>query len=71
MKVLKIEIQNPKAMQLLEGMQDLNLIQIKNEPVSRLKTYLNKMRKKSGKAPDLDEIGRLVEEVRSERYAKK
>ena len=71
MGALKIEILNPKALQLIKGMQDLNLIKVSNEPTSQLKSYLKRMRKKAAAAPNLDEISRIVDEVRSARYAKK
>lgn len=71
MEALKIEILNPKALQLLKGMQDLNLIKISDEPASQLKDYLKKMRKNAASAPTLNDINDIVEEVRAERYAKK
>jgi hypothetical protein len=71
MDALKIEILNPKALQLLKGMQDLNLIKVSDEPVSKLKAYLKKMRQNATSAPSLDEIQEIVKEVRAERYAKK
>jgi hypothetical protein len=71
MEALKIEILNPKALQLIKGMQDLKLIKVTDEPVSRLKEYLKKMRRNSTSAPSLDEITKIVEEVRAKRYAKK
>jgi len=71
MGAFKIEILNPKALQLIKGMQDLKLIKVSDEPVSQLKAYLRKMRKKASLAPSLDEITKVVEEVRSARYAKK
>jgi len=70
MEALKIEILNPKALQLIKGMQDLKLIKISDEPVSALKAYLKKMRRSSSTAPSLDEITKLVDEVRTKRYAK-
>ena len=70
MEALKIEILNPKALQLIKGMQDLKLIKISDEPVSALKAYLKKMRRNSSTAPSLDEITKLVDEVRAKRYAK-
>ncbi len=51
-------------------MQDLKLIKVNNDQVSRLKKYLGKMRKKAATAPDLDEITSVVEAVRLKRYAK-
>ncbi len=71
MDALKIEILNPKALQLIKGMQELKLIKVSDAPVSVLKTYLKKMRRKAASAPDLDEITKIVEEVRVKRYAKK
>ena len=71
MEALKIEILNPKALQLIKEMQDLNLIKVTTEPVSKLQPYLKKMRKNASSVPSLDEIATIVEEVRVERYAKK
>lgn len=71
MEALKIEILNPKALQLIKGMQELKLIKVSDEPVSTLKTYLKKMRRNSASAPRLDEITKMVEEVRAKRYGKK
>lgn len=71
MEALKIEILDPKAMQLINGMADLKLIRVSDEPVSKLKSYLKKMRTNSANAPGLDEITKIVDEVRAKRYAKK
>jgi hypothetical protein len=71
MEALKIEILNPKALQLIKDMQDLKLIKVSDEPVSTLKAYLKKMRRKSSAIPGLDEITKIVEGVRAKRYAKK
>jgi len=71
MEALKIEILNPKALQLIKGMQELKLIKVREEPISKLKAYLKKMRRNSSTAPGLDEITKIVEEVRAKRYAKK
>ncbi|MCC6286727.1 MAG: hypothetical protein IT249_02475 [Chitinophagaceae bacterium] len=71
MEALKIEILNPKALQLIKGMQELKLIKVSDEPVSKLRTYLKKMRRNSSTAPSLDEITKIVDEVRAKRYAKK
>lgn len=71
MEALKIEILNPKALQLIKDMQDLNLIRVSEDPASKLQTYLKKMRKNASSAPSLDEIATIVKEVRVERYAKK
>jgi hypothetical protein len=69
-EALKIEILNPKALQLIKGMQELKLIKVSDEPVSALKRYLKKMRRRSSTAPSLDEITKIVETVRAKRYAK-
>ena len=71
MEALKIEILNPKALQLIKGMQELKLIKVSDEPVSTLKAYLKKMRRNSATAPSLGEITKIVEDVRAKRYAKK
>lgn len=71
MEALRIEILNPKAMQLIKGMQDLKLIKINDEPASALKEYLKRMRRNAASAPSLEEITNIVEEVRAKRYAKK
>ena len=71
MEALRVEILNRKALQLIKGMQDLNLIKVSEEPSSKVKAYLKKMRRHSKTAPSLDEITKIVEEVRADRYAKK
>ncbi|MDP1764619.1 MAG: hypothetical protein Q8L07_12125 [Sediminibacterium sp.] len=71
MEALTIEILNPKALQLIKGMQDLKLIKVNDDPVSTLKIYLKKMRRNAASAPDLNGITKIVEEVRAKRYAKK
>ena len=50
MEALKIEILNPKALQLIKGMQELKLIKVSDEPISTLKAYLKKMRRNTSKA---------------------
>ncbi len=71
MEALKIEILNPKALQLIKGMQDLKLIKVTDEPASAMKEYLKKMRRNAVAAPGLDEITKIVEDVRAKRYGKK
>jgi hypothetical protein len=44
---------------------------VSDEPVSKLKAYLKNKRRNSSIAPDLNEITRIVEEVRSKRYGQK
>jgi len=71
MSIIRIEILNPNALKLIEGMQDLKLIKVSDEPESKLKAYLKKMRRNAVAAPSIDEITGIVEEVRAERYGKK
>jgi hypothetical protein len=71
MEALKIEIINPKAIKLIKGMQELNLIKVSNDPISPLKLYLKKMRSNAANAPEIEETTKIVEAVRAKRYAKK
>jgi hypothetical protein len=71
MGAITIEILNPKALQLIKGMQDLNLIKVSDEPVPNVETYLKKMRKKASSAPSAEDIAKIVNEVRKKRHAKK
>jgi len=71
MEALKIEILNPKALKLIKGMQELNLIKVTKDSEPKIKAYLKKMRRNSASAPSLTEITKIVEEVRAKRYAKK
>ena len=71
MEALKIEILNPKALKLIKGMQELNLIKVSDAPATKFKAYLKKMRQNSTTAPSLEEITKIVEKVRSARYSKK
>ena len=71
MEALKIEVLNPKALKLIKGMEDLKLIKVTADQKDDFRQYLKKMRSKSKTAPNLKEITKVVEQVRSERYAKK
>jgi hypothetical protein len=71
METLKIEILNPKALTLIKGMQELNLIRVSNDHVTPLKSYLKKMRKNTSDPSILEDVTSIVEEVRSKRYGKK
>jgi hypothetical protein len=71
MNTIKVDILNPKALTLIRGMQDLKLIKVSDEPVSKLKSYLKKMRHNAVNAPSLEEITKIVEDVRVKRYVKK
>ncbi|MDQ6902016.1 MAG: putative toxin-antitoxin system toxin component, PIN family [Bacteroidota bacterium] len=70
MDALKIEIRNPKALQLIKECRISKLIRVSDEPVSALKTYLKKMRRNSSIVPGIDEITKIIEEVRAKCYAK-
>jgi hypothetical protein len=52
-------------------MEDLKLIKVTAERKDDFQQYLKKMRSKSKSAPNLKEITKVVDQVRSERYAKK
>lgn len=67
MEALRIEILNQKAMKLIKGMQELNLIKVNEDSTSSVRVYLKKMRQNAASAPSLDEITKIVEEVRKER----
>jgi len=71
MEALKIEILNPKALKLIKGMQDLNLIKVSKDSPTNFSAFLKKLRRNSSTAPSLDEITKIVEKVRSERHARK
>jgi hypothetical protein len=71
MQALKIEILNPKALKLIKGMQELELIKVSDDPIFSLKVYLKKMRRNTSAAPRLNEITKIVKDVRAKRYAKK
>ena len=69
MDLLRIEILNPKASQLLEDLADLKLISIKKESTDFSK-FLSKFKAKSKGKISFDEITKEVETVRKRRYAK-
>jgi hypothetical protein len=71
MEALRIEILNPKALQLIKGMQDLKLIKVSDSPASKLTAYLKKTRRHAAIAPGDEEIGKIVDVVRAKRYAGK
>jgi hypothetical protein len=71
MKTYQIDILNPKAIKLLQDLADLDLISFKQTDVS-LQNVIKKLRNKaSANPPNLDEITKEVESVRSKRYASK
>ncbi len=72
MEALKIEILNPKALQLIKGMEDLKLISIKETSTDGFMEIVKKLRAKASKSSlTLEEITKEVESVRSKRYAQK
>ena len=52
-------------------MQDVNSIKVSKDPASKFKEYLEKTRSQSSSAPNEEEIGKIVKEVRTKRYAGK
>ncbi|MES2767292.1 MAG: hypothetical protein V4642_15555 [Bacteroidota bacterium] len=71
MQPIRIEILNPKAMQLIKGMQELKLIRVSEDPVSNVRKYLKETRRKADSAPSVEDIAGIVKKVRSQRYDKK
>ena len=70
MNTLRVDILNPKATQLLQGLADLKLISIREEKEDEFLRVINKIRAKAKKSsPSLEEITKEVEIVRLERYA--
>ncbi len=70
METISINIKNPKARKLIIDLVDLDLIEI-NDPKQKIKDYLKKIRSSVEYPPTLDEITKVVEEVRTERYNSK
>ena len=69
MKTYQIDILNPKAIKLLQDLADLELISFKQTDDS-LQSVIKKLRNKASvNPPNLDEITKEVESVRSKRYA--
>lgn len=72
METLTIDIVNPKARKLLEDMEDMELITIRqNEAVERLEKLLGKIRNVPGPSPTYEEITKEVEIVRQQLYEQK
>ncbi len=71
METLTIDIVDPKAKRIIENLQDLNLISIRdNDTVKSFQILLNRLKTKK-KGISLREITKEVESVRSKRYGKK
>ena len=71
MSTMRIQILNPKAAKLLKDLADLDLISIQDTSKNGFKSVLKKLRSKVESAPNLEEITKEVELVRSRRYEKK
>lgn len=71
MDLLRIEILNPKANQLLDELANLKLISIKREKPTDFYKFLGKLRAKSKAKITLDDITKEVDAVRKKRYAGK
>jgi len=71
MDSLQIDILDPRVTKILKNLEQLNLISIRKKKSGDFQKLLKDLRKKSDSAPDLEEITREVELVRSERYANK
>ena len=67
MKILRIQILNPKAKWILKELTDLSLISIQDNSRNGFAILLKKLKAKSKSAPTLDEITAEVEKVRSRR----
>ncbi|WP_026630504.1 hypothetical protein [Dyadobacter alkalitolerans] len=70
MTTLRINILNPKATKLLKDLADLNLIAIEKPRNAGFASLLKRLRSKNKSVPNMDEITREVEMVRSKRYEK-
>jgi hypothetical protein len=71
METFRIDILNPKALNILKDLAELKLIKIqKDDNKSDFTDLVKKLRKQSKNGISFDEITNLVEEVRSSRYGK-
>lgn len=71
METIRIEILNPKAFNLLQGLAELELIKInENKPNLEILNLINKIRAKSKDKISLEDITKEVEIVRKARYEK-
>lgn len=70
MTTLRINILNPKATKLLKDLADLDLIAIEKPSASGFASLLKQLRSKNKSVPNMDDIAREVELVRSKRYEK-
>ena len=70
MDTLKINILNPKALNLLKDLADMDLISVQNNSKNAFEDLLERLRSQSDSAPSLEEITKEVEAERTKRYAK-
>ncbi|MFA7445811.1 MAG: hypothetical protein WCY89_07670 [Flavobacteriaceae bacterium] len=69
MDTIKIDVLNPKAINLLKNLADLGLISFKKEDSKKeFSDILKKMRSNHKQVPSLEEITQEVEKVRAKRY---
>ena len=69
---LQVDILNPKATKLLKDLEELKLISIKKDEEDGFLKVVKRLRAKAAKnPPSLEEITKVVESVRSKRYALK
>jgi hypothetical protein len=72
MQMFHVNILNPKAAKLLQDLADMKLISISECNVSEFSNIVEKLRKKAeGHVPDIEEITKEVDAVRSKRHAKR
>lgn len=68
----QVDILNPKAKKILQGLADLTLITLSETSTDPFLAVVGRLRKKASAYPiSLDEITQEVEAVRAKRYARK
>jgi hypothetical protein len=68
MRSVQVNILNPKAAVLLQGLADLKLISIEKQGADDFSNIVKRIRTKASKqAPSMDEITKEVEAVRTKR----
>jgi len=70
MNTLRVNILNPKAAKLLRNLADMELISIQDLSNDGFESVLKRLRSKAKSAPNLEEITKEVDLVRSKRYGK-
>ena len=68
MEAFRIEILNPKALQLIKGMQDLDLIKITKEPISKIRAIAKT--KKAKEVVDSDSEEKLWRDYSAKKFLK-